>query len=203
MLPKNSTDRRIIRTKVAIRDALVYLIEKKGFDEILVSDLAERANINRGTFYLHYQDKYDLLDKTQKEIVDNIEGIIQQTNTLKSADILNFEKPLPVLKSIFEYLKQNSDLMHAIFNLEGGVRFQAQIRKAVEKNFQLEQYAGLKERNFLVPPQFIISYAVSAHFGVIQEWLDRGCLESPSEMAIILSKISWFGVVRSMGFSQK
>ncbi len=53
MTPEKPMDRRIARTKTAIREALVALIEEKGFDAILVSDIAERANINRGTFYLH------------------------------------------------------------------------------------------------------------------------------------------------------
>ncbi len=195
-------DRRIVRTKTAIREALISLIEEKGFDAILVSDIAERANINRGTFYLHYQDKYDLLDKTQTEIVEDFERIILQANSLNLSDFNNVEEPLPVIVLMFEYLKENASLMHAIFSLEGGVRFQAQIRQTVEKNLKLEFLAGLKERNFLVPSHYLISYTISAHFGVIQDWLERGCIELPREMAIILSKISWFGVVRSTGFTQ-
>jgi len=55
----SSEDRRIARTKAAIREALVALIEEKGFDALTVKDIATRANINRGTFYLHYKDKFD------------------------------------------------------------------------------------------------------------------------------------------------
>lgn len=200
MLPEKPLDRRIIRTKVAIREALISLIEEKGFDAVLVSDIAERANINRGTFYLHYQDKFDLLEKTQKEIVDDIEHIVLRAKTLNLSDFDSVEKPLPILVAMFDYLKENAALMHAIFSLEGGIRFQAQIRQTVEKNLELEFLAGLKESNFLVPSHYLISYAISAHFGVIQDWLDRGCIESPREMAVIISKISWFGVVRSTGF---
>ncbi|EEL70861.1 hypothetical protein IGA_00005 [Bacillus cereus HuA3-9] len=56
------TDLRVARTKEAIRDALTELINEKGFDSITVKDITARANINRGTFYLHYRDKYDLFD---------------------------------------------------------------------------------------------------------------------------------------------
>lgn len=203
MLPKKPLDRRIIRTKSAIRDALIFLINEKGFDAILVSDITDRANINRGTFYLHYQDKFDLLEKTQTEIIENLERIILQANALSISDTTSVESPLPVIVSTFEYLKENASLMHALLSLEGGIRFQAQIRKTIEKNLKLEFLSGLKERNFLVPSHYLISYAIAAHFGVIQDWLDRGCVETPREMAIIISKISWFGVVRSTGFTQK
>ena len=57
----NNTDLRIIRTKESIREALVELIEEKGFEAITVKDITTRAKINRGTFYAHYQDKYDLM----------------------------------------------------------------------------------------------------------------------------------------------
>jgi len=202
MVSEKSVDRRIIRTKIAIREALISLIEEKGFDAILVSDIAERANINRGTFYLHYQDKFDLLDKTQTEIIHNIEHIVMQANTLKITGTDDFEKPLPIIVSIFEYLKENASLMHAIFSLDGGVRLQVQIRKTIEKNIKLEFLTGLKESNFLVPSHYLITYGISAHLGVIQEWLDRGCVESPREMAIILFKISWFGIFRNTGFTR-
>jgi AcrR family transcriptional regulator len=202
MMIKKPVDRRILRTKTAIRDALVFLIGVKGFDAILVSDIAQRANINRGTFYLHYQDKFDLLEKTQNEIAADFERIILKANSLNLAEFNKVDHPLPMLISLFEYLQENAALMHAMFTLEGGTCFQTRVKKVVEKNVKLEALIGLKEKNFLVPSHYLISYALSAHFGVIQDWLERGCSESPREMAIILSKISWFGVVRSTGFVQ-
>ena len=69
-----SNDRRITRTKLAIRTALVALIEEKGFDVLTVKDITTLANINRGTFYLHYQDKFDLL----KQIEVEISGILRK-----------------------------------------------------------------------------------------------------------------------------
>jgi AcrR family transcriptional regulator len=86
MLTESSIDRRIVRTKVAIREALVSLVEEKGFEALSVSDLTRRADINRGTFYLHYQDKFDLLEQTETEIIRDFEAIILQANDLNFAD---------------------------------------------------------------------------------------------------------------------
>ena len=55
-------DERVIKTKKLIKTALSELIQEKGFDHVSITDLTQRANINKGTFYLHYQDKYDLLE---------------------------------------------------------------------------------------------------------------------------------------------
>ena len=200
MSDENAQDRRVARTKLAIREALVALIEEKGFDAISVRDISTRADINRGTFYLHYRDKFDLLEQTEMEIIQNVEAIILQANSLNLADFNSTDRPLPVVVSMFEYLKQNAALMHAILGLGGDFAFMERIRRTVEKNLKLGFLAGIRAVNFLVPADYLISYLLSAHFGVIQAWLQNGCRESPKEMAVILSKLSWDGPIRSTGF---
>jgi AcrR family transcriptional regulator len=87
MKENKPTDRRIVRTKRLIRDALTELMEEKGFEGLTVRDLTEKADINRGTFYLHYQDKYDLLEKSEAEILTEIEKI---TQNIQPKDVLTF-----------------------------------------------------------------------------------------------------------------
>ena len=60
-------DPRVSRTRKLIRDALTSLISEKSFEAITVQDIAERATINRATFYLHYTDKFALLDALVRE----------------------------------------------------------------------------------------------------------------------------------------
>ena len=77
-LRDSNLDLRVVRTKTAIRNAFVELIEEKGFDAITVKDITTKANINRGTFYAHYQDKFDLMTKCQKEIMYEFSSIAKQ-----------------------------------------------------------------------------------------------------------------------------
>ena len=56
-------DRRIQKTRQLIMNTFIDLLAEKGFEKITINDISERANINRGTVYLHYVDKFDLLDK--------------------------------------------------------------------------------------------------------------------------------------------
>jgi len=60
-------DRRISRTRQALRQAFMDLVREKGFAAVSIQDVAERANVNRGTFYIHYSDKYELLDTIIRE----------------------------------------------------------------------------------------------------------------------------------------
>lgn len=191
-------DRRVTRTKAVIRDALIGLIAEKGFDALSVNDVATRANINRGTFYLHYRDKYDLLEQTEAEIIRDIERIILEGNVLKPEDLDHIDKPLPVIVTLFEYLKDNAALMHAILGLKGDVTLQTQIKKVIERNLKFGALAGGRPLTFLAPAEYLISYALSAHFGVVQLWLERGCVETPKEMAAILTRLSLGGPARAI-----
>ena len=62
-------DRRIRRTKKLLKQALAQLMDEKEFKDITVKDITERADLNRGTFYLHYTDTYDILNKIENEIL--------------------------------------------------------------------------------------------------------------------------------------
>jgi hypothetical protein len=101
---------------------------------------------------------------------------------------------------MFEYFKENASLVSAIFGIKGDIAFQIQIRKAVEKNLsKVGFFVGIKSENFLVPSEYLIAYVIAAHLGVIQMWLKKGCVESPGEMALILSRLSLDGSFRAVG----
>lgn len=192
-------DRRVTRTQTAIRQALIELIEERGFDALTVSDITARANVNRGTFYLHYRDKYDLLEQTQAEIIGNIERIFLEGAPLQLEDLNSPDRPLPVIVKMFEYLRENSALMHAVIGLKGDAALQTRIKRAIERDLELGALTGGRPLTFLVPREYLIAYLLSAHFGVVQVWLERGCVESPREMALVLTRLSLGGPLYAMG----
>src|SRR5579859_2428312 len=70
--PTKKIDRRIQRTHELLRDALMALIEERGYEPISIQDITDRANVSRTTFYLHFRDKDDLLFTTMEELYDNL-----------------------------------------------------------------------------------------------------------------------------------
>ena len=66
-----------IKTKEKIKSAFTELIMEKGFNNLSVVDISERAGINRGTFYLHYTDKYNLLETLETTIIQNLNEILR------------------------------------------------------------------------------------------------------------------------------
>lgn len=70
---RESTDLRAVRTKKGIFDSFIQLLEDVEFDQITVRQITEKANINRATFYRHFEDKYDLLEKIiQEDLIGNV-----------------------------------------------------------------------------------------------------------------------------------
>lgn len=69
---KAMADRRVIRTKAAIREAFLSLLQKKNAEEITVTELAREANIERKTFYLHYNNIGDIIDEIETVVIDMI-----------------------------------------------------------------------------------------------------------------------------------
>jgi AcrR family transcriptional regulator len=94
-------DPRIKRTRKLLTQAFVDLMHEKGFQSITVQDIADRAEVNRATFYAHYEDKYDLLDSYTREKF--LDWLTQKNPTLGEfrVDLLT-----RLVGSIFEFTAQ-------------------------------------------------------------------------------------------------
>jgi len=205
-LSGNTTDLRVVRTKQIIRDALVELIEEKGFEAVTVRDIAARARINRGTFYDHYQDKYDLMAKCEEEIMAGLSSIVKNiVPSLKTQLQQSPSRPTvyPLVVAIFEFLSEQSRFMKAALGPKGDVSLQAKF-----KAFMQEVMLGrrpdvlINEDECLVPPKYFATYVGSAHIGVIQQWLESGMQESPEDMARILTTILVHGPLYAAGLKK-
>src|ERR1700730_9494733 len=79
-------DRRILKTQEALKKAVIELMSEKNFDDITIQDLSDRANVSRGTIYLHYLDKFDLLDKLIEEHINEMGEICESTSEMDYKD---------------------------------------------------------------------------------------------------------------------
>ncbi len=99
-------DQRVRITKMMIRDAFLHLLRQKPLNKITVRELCEQAQINRGTFYTHYMDVYDLMEQTTNELLAEfrtaLSALSEHANTLKS----NYD----ICKAVFTILKNNQQL---------------------------------------------------------------------------------------------
>lgn len=185
-------DRRITKSKKALRDALIVLMEERGFDGFTVNDLCERADLNRGTFYNHFHDKDDLLATLEDEIMDDLDQFQGQMQRLSVRELLKYRatrRPLPFLVDLFNYLREQGDFLHAVLGPGGDVRFGPRLRDAVCTNL-IQSILHERYRNNPSPfVQYYVAFFASAYLGVIMRWIETGMQETSEDMALIAMRL--------------
>lgn len=185
-------DRRIAKTKRALRSALIELVEERGLEDVTVNNLCERADLNRGTFYNHFKDKDELVCAFEEELMQGILVWQESLNRVKLTDMVAYRvagKPLPFLVNLFDYLREESDFLHAILGPQGDGRFRRQVREVVcdnlVKNILHEKY----RTNPTVFVDYYVAFYASAYLGVILHWIERGAVEDSQTMALIAARL--------------
>ena len=100
------TDRRIRKTKAQLRQGLAELLQEKSLKEITVKELTDKVDINRSTFYLHYSDIYDMMEKIENELIEEIEELVRTrpVNPFNESSLKVLEETLPEKKQDLQYL---------------------------------------------------------------------------------------------------
>ncbi|MDN6292890.1 MAG: TetR/AcrR family transcriptional regulator, partial [Tetragenococcus halophilus] len=117
---------RNTQTKNKIKQALVQLLNKKNLEEITVSDITRHSQINRGTFYLHYLDKYDLIEKLEEDILTNIQQIFDQPVEKGEENPLI---PDRLILNALYYVKDDLAFIKALVEENGDPKFVSTFKK--------------------------------------------------------------------------
>lgn len=194
-------DLRVIKTQQAIKMAVISLIEEKGMDAVTVKDITQKAQINRGTFYAHYQDKFDCLEKWENEIIHGIQQIAE-TNALTIQQALNSQAAFPETFNLailmLEYIDQHHDFMRVMLGKNGNLAFQTKLKQIIWE--ALLQHVIIDDTQFRIPKKYFIAYVASAHVGVIQQWLNQKERESPVTIAHIIAMMTENGPLEAITF---
>src|SRR3954466_9321573 len=125
----SKVDRRITKSQEAIKKAVTELMSEKSFDDITIQDIADRADVNRGTIYLHYTDKYDLLDKMIEEHINNLRNLCQ------SASEMTFQEGNYVW---FDYFEKNYLFFSTMLASKGAPYFRTRFLDLVIQEYKNE-----------------------------------------------------------------
>jgi AcrR family transcriptional regulator len=162
-------DRRIKKTQLLLKETLTTLMEQKELRNITVRELTDLANINRGTFYLHYLDIYDMIEQFEEEIVSDLLGIVEKNSPI-SADYYI----LPVLIQVIEYLYNDMRFCKAMLGKNGDLQFLEKLKTTMMKQTRGSLPINQKkyDETFI---RFLTVFIVSGGAGVFQEWLNDDC----------------------------
>ncbi len=121
---------------------MLELIQEKAFQSISVSELAERADINRKTFYKHYHDTMAVLDEIEDELVEKIFSNLNRDNVL-----LDIENPSPFLQRIGEEMQIEGERTRILINAGEQMRISQKLDQSVSRLLE-----AFFERNTSVDP---------------------------------------------------
>ena len=173
-------DRRVRRTKQLIKQSLIELMHEKPFKDITVKDITERADLNRGTFYLHYVDIYDLLSKIEDETLQAIEEMM-----LDYRCKINMPSCYELLDELFSYIEDNRDLFEVLLHSQSEGIF-------LNKLQYLIKTMGLDLMNMIYKDTsrphycYFLSFVLNGVLGVTEQWFNNGMDMSSTEMATMI-----------------
>ena len=193
---KSAGDRRVRRTRHALRSALVELVLEKGFHALTVEEIIDRADIARATFYTHYRDKEDLLVGVVRDLTEDRERLLP---AMEQAQTQGFTG-LPVLY-IFQHAEQEKPVYRVILRGEGDGRalreFTTIISERVEQVFrERAAHLGVTPR---VPFDVIARAWTGELTGVLTWWVENDTGYTAQEVTAHLRDLSVHGRVWASG----
>ncbi len=186
-MKNEKTDRRVKYTKMVLRESLTKLMQEKPVSRITIKELCEDADINRATFYSHYNDQFDLLKKMEQEIIDDINSYLDSISF-----VTNNSYALEVMTKIFEYIKENAQICRVLLGTNGDIEFQKDIMMIVQTRFIAEQKTKKIIDEKIV--EYVFTFAATGSIGMIQKWLSEDSNIPPADMAKLVMKLTNYGL---------
>jgi AcrR family transcriptional regulator len=177
---KHRVDPRILRTRQLIKDALIDLLQEMELNKITVNRIAERATINRVTFYLHYDDIQDMLEKMAQEMAEEVESILKSTtNSRNSADDIGMLK----LVTLLEYIAENGRFYKVVLGSRRTPIFTERLLTIITGTIteSIENDSLLTTKG--IQRDIAIWHGSSALIGTISAWLRKDMPYTPQFLA--------------------
>lgn len=187
MAIRNTEDRRVRKTKKQLRMALTTLLLKKDLDAITVRDVAELADVNRGTFYAHYKDVEELLHQLENELMNELIAVGE-----KYKDKLNDEGAFAYLTEIFALAGENSDIVYALNATTVDMAFQMKLHRELQQQYLFPFLEKLELQG--VYAELTATYMTAGLIAMTVRWIEGGKKESPEELARLCGTLVSRGV---------
>ena len=175
-------DRRNLKTEKLIKDVFLNLLKTKDINKISVAEISRIADVGRGTFYLHYQDVYDLYESIELEVITDLKNMFKA-----SFPTTNSTNSLKLSNSLVTYIENNKDLFKILIRSNIG-----NTMNKIKRSF----YNDVFDENSLVYPSINKQYSllesifvVSGIIGTLEKWILDDFKVSGENMAKMINTI--------------
>ena len=181
-------DRRVRKTRRQLRECLITLLKEKKVQDITVRELTDMADLNRGTFYLHYKDVFDLLEKTEAELQEDFNQLVCKHDAVDLK-----QRPSVIFNEIYSLGYDNADLIEILLGENGDLNFVNRLKQLIREKCLKDWMEVFRSGNAAAFDAFF-SFIVSGCIGLVQYWLQTGLKETPEQMAKLTEHIITKGI---------
>lgn len=187
----NKLDRRCVRTRRLLAEALREALVTSGdLSKVTVSDVTDRADMTRRTFYSHYKDIPDLVEHCEQALLDELKEYLVR---LSQVDLEDFEHaldaylPVPGSLELLEWTRLQGPFLAAILGDAGDPRFQSKLCDLAHDVFFERAQDGFTPPAISPLFDYYLTFVISAEVGVLVRWLQGGMQESAYMMAVLMT----------------
>lgn len=181
--PPQRTDPRILRTRQFLKEALIELMEEMSIEKITVNRLAQRAQINRVTFYLHYRDIPDMLEKMADDMAEEVLQVVRDDTDFTEA---GQEEKWPMLEHLLVHIAENAKFYKIVLTSRKSTIFTDRLFKLMADIIAARVESRVTAHDaseVTVQKDIAVWYGSAALIGTIIAWLREDMPYTPQYLA--------------------
>ncbi len=183
MPTKPITDRRIAKTRLALRDAMLQLLPKRGWDELNILEICEEANVGRSTFYVHYRSKDDLLCESLNDLRDALCATAKEGSEPYH--------PLAFMPGLLAHMVEQRRTFKAVIGRRSSQGVERRFREMV---FQLIEQDIAKQNYPKVQQQMVGRYLAGGVVDLMAWWVDAPEAPTVGTLEQLIQKLTKIGL---------
>lgn len=180
MSSNNNDDRRVKKTKKALREGLAELMISKDLRNITIKELTNKVDIHRSTFYAHYEDIYDLYNYMEDTVIEELNDIITANFSLYLNDYYEV---------LFNYIEENKQLCKMLFGNNGTINFFHRLTMLFENACLKSWCNALNLQDVSEELNYYVQYHLQGCFALVRKWTDSNFEYSKGKMIKMIANI--------------
>ena len=184
---KKSVDRRVLKTKRAIRNAFAKLMTEKDINDITIIELAETANINRKTFYNYYSGVHQVIEEIESDILTSYERLLGTVEFKKS-----MSAPYTLFERFSRLINDDPEFFGYLLSMNGNINLITRIMTLLKDKTRETMISQLEIDEYKA--DIMIDFVLSGMLSVYQHWFVSDRSVPLEEVSDIISRMSFEGI---------
>lgn len=189
---KHATDRRVIRTKKAIKSAFARLLTEKDINDITISDIAAVADINRKTFYNYYSGVHEVIDEIENDIISHVDEALTDIDFKSS-----LESPYRIFEKLTAVINTDMDFFGYLLSMNSNVSLSSKIVELLTMKVRtiLKQSIEIEDDRL----DLMLVFMISGMVAVYKQWFNSDRSEPVDELSRRMNVLAFKGLNGFLG----